>query len=379
MSYLPFLVLVATPEAVTIANRLQSSHTKMTRAAVFAWDGLSNAIPTKISFSETACRLEMPNQQIAEVKPNEIRFYDEIFNQVATLKNQKQLKLPDAGVKVAIVQRDPISWLLETSQRTEFFKEIKQDPRWKIRGSSLVLTDPKKNSLSEVHFDNSYRVTRIKLSISNRALSDWRYRYVSEAEIPAIPATAKVVKGLAPRPSIPQKTDGKTVLFAQKIWRTMSRLEGKKITQISDEGTFQTMYGSGKISESGPKGSWTIGGTRLVVTPIGGSQKSIDGKTDKFLETLRGKGIFVSPIARYIINRQIPFLDMFDRTDEVKLINGMVNIDGKNLSVVSMKKAGIHIRLYVDPKTGQVAKVSSDATDLAGNLVSGTQLKIRYQ
>lgn len=373
------MVLIATPEAVAISNKIEASHTKLTKAAVYVWDGMSNVIPTKVSFSGTACRLEMPNQQIAEVKANEIRFYDEIFNQVASLKNPKPIKIPDSGAKVAIVQMEPIAWLLDSTQRREFFKELRSDNRWRIRGSSLVLTDTKRKAVSEIHFDNSFRVTQIKLSLSNRAISDWKYRYVSDSDVPTIPTTAKVVKGLPPRPTIPKKTAGKTVLFVQKIWRTMSRLEGKKITQVADDGTYQLTYGSGKMSESGPKGSWTMAGKTLTMTPKGGELKSFQGSPDKFLDVLRSKGMFVSPIARYIVNRQIPFLDMFDRTDDVNLVNGAIKMDGRTLSVLSLKRSGIHIRLYVDPTSGRIAKVSSDAVDSSGNLVSGSQLKINYQ
>jgi hypothetical protein len=332
-----------------------------------------------MSFSPSACRLEMPNQQIAEVRANEVRFYDEIFNQVASIKNPKPIKIPDAGSKVAIVQQAPIAWLLDSAQRSEFFQELKKDPRWKVKGSSLVLSDPKKKTLSEVQFDNGFRVTRIRLSISNKTVSDWRYRYVSESDIPTIPVAAKVVKGLPPRPGIPAKTDGKTVLFAQKIWRAMSRLEGKTLTQTTEEGSFVLSYGKGRMAESGPKGSWTMADTHMVVTPKNGTPRSFDGGSDRFLDVLRSKGIFVSPIARYVVNRQIPFLDMFDRTDEVKLINGVLKMDGQDLAVLSVKRSGIHIRMYVDPKTGLIAKVGSDATDTAGNRISGTQLRIKYQ
>lgn len=378
MSFAPLMVLLVTPEAVTIAKRIETAHQKLANVGVYVSDSASNAVPTKVSFSPTSCRLGMPNQQIAELSSSEIRFFDEIFNQVAIVKNSKPAKMPDEGQKVAIVHREPIAWLLGSAQRSSFFKDLKSDNRWRVIGSSLMLFEPKRNVLSEIHFDNSYRVTQIKLKVGNQTLSNWNFRYVSSSEVPVIPAGAKVVKGLAPRPTIPSKTDGKSVLFAQKVWRSISRLDGRKIVQTSDDGTYQLTYGKGKLSETGPKGSWTLANTQLVVSPKGGGSKTYNGGTDKFLDVLRTKGIYASPISRYVLNRKIPFLDMFDRTSEVKLLTGLVKMDGKSLSILSLKKAGVHIRMYVDPKTGDLAKISSDAIDSSGKTVMGSQLKINY-
>ena len=255
MSLIPFIVLVATPEAVTIAGRIEAAHAKMAKVAVAVSDGLSNVVPTKIKIAPGVCVLQMPNQQIVEVKANEVRFYDEIFNQVASLKNAKAAKLPDSAARVAIVQRDPIAWFVDSGQKKSFFSDMKRDKRWQVRGRLLLLLDPKKRSLSEVHFDNSYRIIEIKLRVNDRTVYDWKYEYVSEAKVPSIPVLAKVVKGLVPRPSIPQKTDGRTVLFSQKVWRSVSRLEGRSVTQIADDGTYNLTFGKGKLAESGLQAS----------------------------------------------------------------------------------------------------------------------------
>ena len=379
MNLVPFIVLGATPEAAAITARVEATHQKLMKAAVLVSDGQTNAIPTKLSFEPGVCTLRMPLQQIAEVKPNQIRFYDEIFNQVATLKNPKPVKVPDYGSDVAIIHRDAITWLLDSNQKKSFFSEMKKDPRWQVAGSSLMLLDTKRNTLSQVRFDNFYRVTEIKVSVGTRVLSDWKYRYLDAGMAVKIPDSAKVVKGLPPHPSFPQKTDGKTVLLAQKVWRALSRLEGRSITEVTEDGTFKMSYGKGIISESGPKGSWTLTGTHMVMTPKSGASKTFDGGSDRMLDNLRSRGIYASPIARYILNRKIPFLDMFDRNDEVKLVDGIGNIDGKSLSVISMKRAGIRIRMYVDLKSGELAMVSSDAKDTAGNVVSGSRLKITYR
>ena len=379
MSLVPFIVLVATPESVTIAGRIEAAHAKMVKAAVLVSDGLSNAVPTKIKITPGVCVLQMPNQQIVEVKANEIRFYDEIFNQVASLKVAKAAKVPDSAAAVAIVQREPIFWLLDSGQKKKFFSDMKKDKRWQLRGRLLLLLDPKRKSLSEVHFDNNYRVTEIKLRINNRTFYDWKYEYVGDGAVPSIPGSAKAVKGLVPRPSIPQKTDGRTVLFSQKVWRSISRLEGRNITQVADDGTYNLILGKGKLAESGPKGSWSITDTTIVVTPKKGAAKSYVGGADKFLDILRNRGIEASPMARYLLNRKIPFLDMFDRTDEVKLVDGVGNIDGRKLSVISIRRAGIRIRLYADPNSGDLAMVSSDSQDSTGNFVSGSRLKITYR
>ncbi len=379
MNLVPIFVLVASPEAVTITNRIENAHAKLTSVSVLVSDGLTNVIPTKIKIAPGICSLEMPNQQIVEVKANEIRFYDEIFNQVATLKNPKEVKVPDAAAKVAIVQRDPIAWLLDSAQKKGFFADMKKDKRWQVNGNMLLLPDAKRKSMSEIHFDNTYRVTEIKLRMNNKTVYDWKYQFVGDGAVPKIPATAKSVRGLDPRPAMPAKTDGRTVMFAQKIWRSISRLEGRKITQETDDATYSLTYGKGKIAESGPKGSWSLLNTTMTVSPKNGQTKSYSGATDRFLDILRTRGVDSSPMARYLLNRKIPFLDMFERAEEVKLVDGAGNIGGKKLSVISVRRAGIRIRLYADPTSGDLAMVSSDSQDAVGNIVSGTRLKIKYR
>ena len=378
MSLVPFIVLVATPEATSIAGRMEKAHLGMKTASVLVSDGLSGAIPTRVRIANGVCLLAMPNQQIVEVKPNEIRFYDQIFNQVAVLKNAKPAKVPDSAARVAIVQQEAIAWLVDGTQKKDFFAEVKKDNRWRVVGRSIVLIDSKRNIHSEIFFDNYYRVTDIKLTIGKKGISYWKYKYVSDSDIPHIPIEARLVRGLPPRPTIPVKTDGKTVKLAQSIWRSMSRLEGRKITEVADDGTYQLTFGSGKLSESGPKGSWSVSNTTLVINPKSGASKTIYGKADMFLDALRAKGLYASPIARYVLNRKIPFLDMFDKTDEVKLIEGIGKIDGRTLSVISMKRGAIRVRMYVDPKSGDLAMVSSDALDSNGNSVSGSRLKLSY-
>ena len=378
MSLIPLIVLAASPEAVSIATKIEAAHLRMQTASVLVSDGLSKAIPTRVRLANGLCTLAMPNQQIVEVRPTEIKFYDQIFNQVTSVKSAKPAKVPDSASRVALVQREPLAWLVESEQKKEFFNEIKRDPRWKVLGRSLVFIDTKRNAHSEVHFDNNYRVTDIKLTVNSKPISYWKYRYVSDSDIPKIPAAARVVMGLPARPAMPSKTDGKSVLLAQSIWRAMSRLEGRKITQVADDGTYQLVYGGGKMSESGPKGSWSVTGTTLTIKPKSGASKTVTGKTDKFLDALRTEGMYASPIARYILNRKIPFLDLFDRTDDIKRVDGLGKIDGKSLSVLSMQRAAIKIRMYVDSKTGDLAMVSSDALDSRGNITSGSRLKISY-
>jgi hypothetical protein len=379
MTVIPIFAVLISPEAITIAGKLELAHTKMSSAAVFLSDGITSTLPTKVEFSPKACRLWMPNQQIAEAKPTEIRFYDEIFNQATILKVPKGQKIPDAGAKVAIVQQEPITWLLNSTQRRIFFADLKRDKRWKVIGSSLKLLEPKRNTLSEVFFDNSFRITEIKLRIGSKTLSDWKYRYVGAGAVPTIPSSAKNVAGLPPRPTIPPKTDGKSVLFSYKLWRSMSRLEGRKITQILDEGTYNLTFGKGQLTETGPNGSWTMVNKQLLINPKKGSPKTVNGGTDKFLEVLKSKGIYASPISRYLMNRKIPFLDLFDHTDEVKLVEGLGKIDGKNLSVLSIKRGNLRIRMYADPSNGDLAMMSTDNPDGKGHMTSGSRLKIKYQ
>jgi hypothetical protein len=285
--------------------------------------------------------------------------------------------MPDAAASVAMVQREPITWFVDTVQRKEFFTELKRDPRWTVKGTSLLLVDAKKKLRSEVHFDSNYRVTNIKLSMNSKVMTDWKYRYVAETDIPPIPATAKNVKGLPQRPAMPAATKGQAVLLAQKVWRFLSRLEGKTIIQQTDENTYTTTLGKGQMSEKNGQISWTVNDTNLKMNLKGG-QKTAKGGGDQLLNVLRSNSIDPSPVARYVMGRKIPFLDLFDRTNEV-MIDGIVSVDGKPKTLMTLKRPGVKIRMYVDEKTGELAMISSDAQAFVGEGGGTSKLKLSYR
>jgi len=378
MSFVSVVILLGTPEAIAIADRLATKHNNMTSAAVFVSDGLSRAIPTKLRLQPGVCTLAMPNQQIVEIRPTTVRFFDEIFNQVASTKPAKPLKIPDASPSVAVVQREPLSWLVDAKQRNTFFTEIKRDPRWTVKANALVLAEPKKKTKSEVIFDTSFRVVEIRLTMNNKVITDWKYRYVSDKDVPAIPKTAKAVLGLPSRPSLPAKTNGQAVLLAQKVWRSVSRLENRTVTQTNDEGTYHLTLKSSGISEKGPKGSWTLVGMTLTINPNKGATKTMKGTSSKFLDALRAAGVDASPFAWYVLNRKVPYLDIFDQSELIDL-EGQGSFGGKTLSILSLKRRSNRIRMYIDPKSGDLTMISSDALDLGGNVISSSRMKISYQ
>lgn len=377
MSLVPFVVLLPSPEAASIAAKLAAKHNSLTTAGVLVSDGLSPAIPTKLRLKPGICSLAMPNQQIVEMRASSVRFYDEIFNQVAAVKPQKPLKVPDSCPSVAVVHREPLAWLVDAKQRNTFFTEIKRDPRWMVKGSSLVLYDAKKKVRSEVQFDNSFRVVEIKLSMNNKTITDWRYRYVADKDIPGIPTSAREVKGLPSRPNLPSKTDGKAVLLAQKVWRSVSRLEGRTVVQTNEDGTFQTTFKHGSISEKGPKGSWTLTETSLVIEPNSGLRKTV---TSKFIDGLRAAGLSASPIAWYVLNRKVPYLDVFDQSEIIEIEkNVSLVLNGKSQAILSLRRRSNRIRMYIDPDSGDLGMISSDALDQSGNVISSSRMKVSYR
>lgn len=377
MGLIPLVVLLKSSEAVTIATRIEAAHQRMAKGGILISDGLTNIIPTKLKLGQGACILALPNQQIVEVKANNIRFFDQIFNQVASVKPAKTLKVPDSAASVAMVQREPITWFVDSAQRKEFFTEVKRDPRWTVKGTSLLLVDAKKKLRSEVHFDSSYRVTNIKLVMNSKTLTDWRYRYVAETEVPPIPATAKAVKGLPQRPAMPTATKGPAILLSQKIWRFLSRLEGKTIVQETEEETYTTTLSKGQLVEKNGQISWSVNDTKLKMNLKSGP-KTATGGGDQLLNVLRGNSIDPSPVARYVMGRRIPFLDLFDRTSEV-VVDGIVSVDGKPKTLLTLKRPGAKIRMYVDEKTGEIAMISSDTQAFVGEGGGTSKLKLSYR
>ncbi len=378
MIVIPILVLHGSQEAAAIAAKMAARHEKMTSAAVFVSDGLTNVLPTKLRFTKQGCIVAMPNQQIVEMRPLNVRFYDQIFGQVASAKPRETLKIPDSAPDVAIVHREPMSWLVEAQQRKEFFAEIRQDPRWILKSNELVLVDAKKKVRSEVIFDNTYRVVEIKLSMNGKVITDWKYRYVSDKDVPSIPQGAKQVKGLPPRPAMPNGTKSDAVILAQKVWRSVSHLENRTIVQSNNDGEYSLLIKNGGFSETGPNGSWKLTGTALKILPKSKPEVNLKADARKLIDTLQTHGMTPSPFAWYFLNRKLPYLEMFDHCDAIQ-VEGTGSFDGKSMTILQIRRNTTRVRMYVDAKSGDIAMISSDAKDAQGNVVNASRLKITYR
>lgn len=378
MIVIPILVLHGSPEAAAIAAKMAARHDKMTSAAVLVSDGLTNVLATKIRFTKEGCIVAMPNQQIVEVRPQNVRFYDQIFGQVASAKPRQSLKIPDAASSVAIVHQEPLSWLVESDQRKTFFAEIRQDPRWTLKANSLVLVDAKKKIRSEVLFDTTFRVVEIRLAMNGKVITDWKYRYVTDKEIPSIPAGAKQVKGLPPRPAMPNGTKGDAVILAQKVWRSVSHLENRTIHLSNNDGQYTFLIKNGEFNETGPGGSWKLSGNALKISPKSKAEVNLKVDARKIIDTLLTHGITPSPFAWYFLNRKLPYLEMFDHCDAIQ-VEGVGSFDGKPLTILQIRRSTTRVRMYVDAKTGDIAMISSDARDASGNVVNASRLTITYR
>lgn len=96
------------------------------------------------------------------------------------------------------------------------------------------------------------------------------------------------------------------------------------------------------------------------------------------LDNLKAKGVFVSPIARYLMNGQIPFLDVFSRADRITDGSG-ISIDGKMTHIINIERSGNRIRMYADAQTHRIVMVSNEARDSRGNWITASRLKMSYR
>lgn len=359
------LLLGQSLTANQVIDRLQKSHASMSTFAVQVAEGTSAVVPTRILVTGDKCRLAMPNLTIVEVFRDKTRFYDTIFGQVAVAKNDRKLQLPDDAANTAFVQRLPIGWLLQKAERDRFFEDAKRDKGWKVVGNSLVFSAPRSNSSSEIVFDKKYRVTDIRLKTNKKLVSDWRFRYIVPSGVESIPATARNVPGLPQRPNLPSTSRGPLVFLCQNVWAAMSRSYGSIFEQKHNGETFSLHY-SQPISESSGKGKWSYG-KGILTLPNGKTSKTNDP-----LVTLRKAGIEVSPVGRYVLNGQIPFLDLFNNANSVEQ-DGSGNFGGRALRIIKIVRGPTTARLYVD-NNNRVAMMSSDVGDQMGS-----RLTIQYR
>ncbi len=138
------------------------------------------------------------------------------------------------------------------------------------------------------------------------------------------------------------------------------------------------MVRAGSLSESGPKGSWTWNEGSIQISPKGKSPVTIRKQASTYLEQLRKVGIESSPFSRYIFNRQIPFLDLFQNANSITA-DGRISVNGKSADMVSIYKLGTKVRLLVDPSSHRIIQLSTDSQDAKGKYVTGSRLKLSYQ
>jgi hypothetical protein len=96
------------------------------------------------------------------------------------------------------------------------------------------------------------------------------------------------------------------------------------------------------------------------------------------LDNLKGVGVDVSPISRYLMNGQIPFLDIFNRAD--KIGDGpSISVDGKMARIINVERSGNRIRLYSDTATNRVVMLSNETRDARGNWTTASRLRLSYR
>lgn len=364
--------LLVQADANAVLKQVIAKHISMTSASAFVREGNSRALPVKVSFSPKGGRAWLPNQTIVESSATRMRFYDDIFGQVAN-SDPRTVAHPERDlIASAIVHREAMAFLIDDSIKKEFLNDISKISGWKLSGSSLKAVD-KRKATTTIQFDAQKRITRVSVSMNKRTILDNMIEYVAESSIPAIPTTAKVRPALQPRPQVPISTSPNVMTNVFAVWRAMSRLGTSTVTQSTDAHTYVTSFGSGRISESGGAKPWKFESGKLSV---GGSTKPVSSAMA--LDNLKGVGVDVSPISRYLMNGQIPFLDIFNRAD--KIGDGpSISVDGKMARIINVERSGNRIRLYSDTATNRVVMLSNETRDARGNWTTASRLRLSYR
>ncbi len=369
---LPLTLLMAGSDANSVLKQVVGKHISMTSASVFVREGNSKALPIKVSFSQKGGRAWLPNQTIVEASSTKMRFYDDIFGQVAASEARTMAHPERDLISASVVHRGAMAFLIDDAIKREFLTSVAKIPGWKLSGRTLKATD-KRNATTRIEFDGQNRITHVTVVMNKKAILDNQYEYVSDASIPSIPTTAKVKSALQARPQVPVDTSPKIMTGVFAMWRAMSRLGSGSVSQASDSGKYLTTYGPGRISESGGAKQWSFDSGKLT---LGSSTKPVSSAMA--LDNLKAKGVFVSPMARYLMNGQIPFLDLFNRAD--KITDGpAISIDGKMAKIINIQRSGNRIRLYFDSASNRIVMVSNEAKDGRGNWVTASRLKLSYR
>jgi hypothetical protein len=372
----PFVAILAGwQDSNAMFDKIVATHVSMQSANVRVQDLNQPIVPTAITYNQSVGRMVMPNQQVVEVAKAETKYYDQIFDMVVVTKNDSPANPRNGLLQYALIHREPASLILDPNMFKDFMQDLKSKKGWKLSGNTLTLT--KKNALSLIRFDKYFRLTQIKSIVGKSVLQDWAYTYPS-APSSTIPTSALKVKGLPERPTFPKNTKPKVKQASFQIWNAMAKVRNVQIAQQMNSTNFKTTYRAGSLSESGPKGSWTWNEGSIQISPKGKTPVTIRKQASTYLEQLRKVGIESSPFSRYIFNRQIPFLDLFQNANSITA-DGRISVNGKSADMVSIYKLGTKVRLLVDPSSHRIIQLSTDSQDAKGKYVTGSRLKLSYQ
>ena len=369
---IPTFLFVAHSNADTVLKQVIAKHVGQTSATAYVREGNSRALPIKVSFSPKGGRAWLPNQMIVESSATKMRFYDDIFGQVASSEARTAAHPERDLISASVVHRGAMAFLIDDSIKKDFLTDISKLSGWKLSGRKLTSTDKRKGTTS-IQFDTQNRITRVTVSIGKKSILDNMFEYVTEANIPQIPATAKVRAALQPRPQIPISTGASALNTTFAVWRSMSRLGTTTISQKTDTSSYKTSLSPGRISETGGVRPWSYADRKLT---FDGTSKTVS--TAMALDNLKAKGIYVSPLSRYLMNGQIPFLDIFDRSNKIK-DGSSIAVDGKMTRILNIERPGSRLRIYADAQTNRIVLLANENKDSKGNWFTVSRLKLSYR
>jgi hypothetical protein len=369
---IPTFVFAAHADPNAVLKQVIAKHIGQTSAAVFVREGNSKALPIKVSFSPKGGRAWLPNQTIVESNSTRMRFYDDIFGQVASSEARTVAHPERDLISASVVHRGAMAFLIDDAIKKEFLADIAKLSGWKLSGRTLKTTDKRKGTTA-IQFDTQNRITRVTVTVNKKNILDNMFEYVTDVKVPQIPTTAKVRAALQARPQIPISTGPGALNTTFAVWRSMSRLGTTTISQKTDSASYQTSVAPGRISESGGARPWSYADRKLT---FDGTSKTVS--TAMALDNLKSKGIYVSPLTRYLMNGQIPFLDIFDRSN--KIVDGSsIAVDGKMARILKIERTGNRLRVYADAKTNRIVLVANETKDSRGNWVTTSRLKLSYR
>lgn len=377
MTFLAQTILAAQtqvkPSPSQIIDRISQAHEGFQTGTFSVSDALFPSVPSKVFISPAKARIVMPNLRIVEVFPKQTRFYDQIFDQVADSIESKEQDPSRTLISVALIHREAIGTILDPVIRKGFLNDLKR-AKWTVQKGKLVQTQ--KNASSVIEYDTKYRITHLKTVLGKKVLQDWTYRYDLPL-VPGIPATAMATKGLPERPQLPKNLSASAVTAIQQTWSAMSRLSGVRVQQKFNNQQFSTLKTSNLITESGPNGSWKYDGITLNLQPKRKSSVALSMKSGVVLDELLKRRQEASPFARYVLNRQVPFLDLFQRAEVIN-VGGTITLQGRKSNLMTVTKFGAKIRFLIDPTTHRIVQLNSERLDPNGKLISGSSLSLRY-